>query len=102
MKDGAAAGDVSSGGYAHNFDCSMPMGYVATGHWVPGSQLEVEILEEMYCAEVKCIALRYRDTHFNILRGAVASLNRQNTIAGETEKNPLTFPRLRHVYGMYA
>lgn len=52
LKDGAAVGYVSSGGYAHRVGRSMAMGYVRTGHAVPGTVLQVEILGKMYDAEV--------------------------------------------------
>ena len=52
LKDGSAVGYVSSGGYAHRVGKSMAMGYVGAEHAVPGSTLQVEILGEMYDAEV--------------------------------------------------
>lgn len=52
LKDGKAVGYVSSGGYAHRAQKSMAMGYVATEHATPGSTLEVEVLGEMYKADV--------------------------------------------------
>ena len=52
LKDGAAVGYVTSGGYAHRVGRSMAMGYVAAEHAVPGSLLQVEILGEMYDARV--------------------------------------------------
>ncbi|MGI3186438.1 GcvT family protein [Nioella aestuarii] len=52
LKDGEAVGYVSSGGYGHRTGQSLAMGYVATPHAVPGSELEVEILGEMYKARV--------------------------------------------------
>ncbi|WP_299475897.1 FAD-dependent oxidoreductase [uncultured Roseibium sp.] len=52
LKDGAAVGYVSSGGYAHHVNRSMAMGYVATEHSTPGTALKVEILGEFFDAEV--------------------------------------------------
>ncbi|MEM6577338.1 MAG: aminomethyltransferase family protein, partial [Pseudomonadota bacterium] len=57
LKDGDAVGYVSSGGYAHRVQKSMAMGYVATEHSVPGSALDVEILGQMYRAEVQGTAV---------------------------------------------
>jgi len=48
-----AVGYVSSGGYAHRVGRSMAMGYVATEHAVPGTALQVEILGQMYAADVQ-------------------------------------------------
>ena len=53
MKNGEAIGYISSGGYAHHVGKSMAMGYVASEHAEPGTQLEVEILGEFYSAEVQ-------------------------------------------------
>ncbi len=53
LKDGEAVGYVSSGGYAHHVGRSMAMGYVTTEHSAPGSKLQVEILGEMFDAEVQ-------------------------------------------------
>ncbi len=52
LKDGKAVGYVSSGGYGHRAAQSMAMGYVAAEHAAPGTTLQVEILGEMYEAEV--------------------------------------------------
>ena len=52
LKDGEAVGYVSSGGYGHRTAQSMAMGYVAAEHAAPGTTLQVEILGEMYEAEV--------------------------------------------------
>ena len=52
MKDGEAIGYISSGGYAHHVQKSLAMGYVSSEHASAGSKLEVEILGEMYPAEV--------------------------------------------------
>ncbi|WP_370212678.1 FAD-dependent oxidoreductase [Roseovarius sp.] len=53
LKDGAAVGYITSGGYAHHVGRSMAMAYVATEHAAPGTALEVEILGEMHRAEVQ-------------------------------------------------
>ncbi len=52
LKEGKAVGYVSSGGYGHRAAQSMAMGYVAAEHAAPGTTLQVEILGEMYEAEV--------------------------------------------------
>lgn len=52
LKDGQAVGYVSSGGYAHHVRKSMAMGYVDIDHAIPGTKLEVEILGELYDAEI--------------------------------------------------
>jgi dimethylglycine dehydrogenase len=52
LKDGAAVGYVSSGGFAHHVQKSVAMGYVAAAHAAAGTRLEVEILGERYAAEV--------------------------------------------------
>ena len=51
--DGAAVGYISSGGYAHHVGRSMAMGYVAVIHAGAGTMLEIEILGQMYPAEVR-------------------------------------------------
>ncbi|MEM8776933.1 MAG: FAD-dependent oxidoreductase [Pseudomonadota bacterium] len=53
LKDGNAVGYVSSGGYAHRVGRSMAMGYVATEHAGAGTELSVEILGDMYAAQVQ-------------------------------------------------
>jgi len=53
LKDGAAVGYVSSGGYAHRVKKSVAMGYVITSTSNPGTKLQVEILGKMYSAEVQ-------------------------------------------------
>ena len=53
LKDGEAVGYISSGGYAHRVGRSMAMGYVATEYAAPGTMLDVEILGEMFNAEVQ-------------------------------------------------
>ena len=52
LREGEAVGYVSSGGYAHRVGRSMAMGYVGAEHAAPGTKLEVEILGQMYPAEV--------------------------------------------------
>ena len=52
LKDGKAVGYVSSGGYAHRVKRSMAMGYVKHENAAPGTTLQVEILGEMYSAQV--------------------------------------------------
>ncbi|MEL7152020.1 MAG: FAD-dependent oxidoreductase [Pseudomonadota bacterium] len=52
LKEGRAVGYVSSGGYAHRVGHSMAMGYVEAACAVPGTQLQVEILGELYTADV--------------------------------------------------
>ncbi|WP_324752853.1 FAD-dependent oxidoreductase [Roseovarius sp. Pro17] len=53
LRDGVAIGYVSSGGYAHHLGRSMAMGYVEVQHADAGAMLEVEILGQMYPAEVQ-------------------------------------------------
>jgi dimethylglycine dehydrogenase len=52
LKDGEAVGFVSSGGFAHRSGKSMAMGYVSTKCAQAGTVLQVEILGEIYDAEV--------------------------------------------------
>lgn len=52
LKDGKAVGYISSGGYAHRVKRSMAMGYVKHENAAPGTALQVEILGEMYSAQV--------------------------------------------------
>lgn len=52
LKDGEAVGYISSGGYGHRVSKSMAMGYIASEHAKPGTALQVEILGELYQAEV--------------------------------------------------
>lgn len=52
LKDGEAVGYVSSGGFAHRSCKSIAMGYVSSKNAQPGTILKVEILGEMYDAEV--------------------------------------------------
>lgn len=51
--DGAAIGYISSGGYAHHVQKSMAMGYVGVEHAAAGTQVQVEILGQMYDAEIQ-------------------------------------------------
>ncbi|MEM9212244.1 MAG: glycine cleavage T C-terminal barrel domain-containing protein, partial [Pseudomonadota bacterium] len=44
-------------GYAHRVGKSMAMGYVATPFATPGSELQVEILGELYAAHVQGTAV---------------------------------------------
>ncbi|WP_420862670.1 GcvT family protein [Algirhabdus cladophorae] len=53
MKDGAAIGYVTSGGYAHSVGQSMAMAYVSAEHAVAGTQVQVEILGDFYDASVE-------------------------------------------------
>lgn len=53
LKDGEAVGYVSSGGYAHHVKKSVALGYVPTELAEGGTKLEVEILGEMYPAEIQ-------------------------------------------------
>ena len=52
LSDGEAVGYITSGGYAHHVKRSMAMAYVAADYAVAGTKLDVEILGEMYPAEV--------------------------------------------------
>ncbi len=52
LADGKAVGYVSSGGYAHHVQRSMAMGYVSAAFSEPGAKLQVEILGNLYDAEV--------------------------------------------------
>lgn len=52
LKDGAAIGYVSSGGYGHRVGKSMAMGYVTAEHAVEGAVVQVEILGEFYNATI--------------------------------------------------
>ncbi len=53
MHEGQAVGYVSSGGFAHHVGKSMALGYVPLALAKGGQKLEVEILGEMYPAEVQ-------------------------------------------------
>ncbi len=52
MKDGEAIGYVSSGGYAHHVGKSVALGYLPTELAKAGTRVEVEIMGELYSAEV--------------------------------------------------
>lgn len=52
LHDGNAIGYVSSGGYGHRVAKSMAMGYVAAEFAKSGQKVQVEILGQMYDAEV--------------------------------------------------
>ncbi len=52
MKDGEAIGYVSSGGYAHHVGKSVALGYVPTALAKAGAQVEVEIMGQLYPAEI--------------------------------------------------
>jgi len=52
LKDGAAVGYVSSGGFGHRSAMSMAMGYVSAESAVAGTKLQVEILGNFYDAKV--------------------------------------------------
>ena len=49
----AAVGYITSGGYAHHVGESMAMAYVAAEHAAAGTVVKVEIMGEMYPAEVQ-------------------------------------------------
>lgn len=51
--DGDAVGYVSSGSYAHHVKKSMAMGYVGAQHAAAGTNVQVEILGQMYDAEIQ-------------------------------------------------
>ena len=53
LKDGEAIGYITSGGYAHYVKKSVALGYVPTKYSTPGTKLQVEILGEMFDAEVQ-------------------------------------------------
>ncbi len=53
LKDGKAVGYVSSGGYAHRVGKSVAMGYVRADLAKGGTRLQVELLGEMFDAEVQ-------------------------------------------------
>ena len=52
LKDGRAVGYVSSGGFAHHVGRSMAMGYVEADLSSPGTRLDIEILGQVYPAEI--------------------------------------------------
>ncbi len=53
LHDGKAVGYVSSGGYAHHVGKSVAMGYVPSQIAKAGAKLQVEILGELYDAEIQ-------------------------------------------------
>ena len=57
MKDGEAVGYITSGSYAHHVDQSMAMAYVSIENANAGTKLEVEILGNVYSAEVQGVPL---------------------------------------------
>ena len=57
LREGAAVGYVSSGGYAHHAGCSMAMGYVPAELAATDERFEVEILGEMFPARVRTAPL---------------------------------------------
>ncbi|MGC6529926.1 MAG: GcvT family protein [Candidatus Puniceispirillaceae bacterium] len=57
LRDGAAVGYITSGGYAHHVGKSMALAYVASEQADHGTELDVEILGEMYKAQVQTTAL---------------------------------------------
>ena len=57
LKDGKAVGYVSSGGYGHHVKKSVAMGYVSVELSEGGTRLQVEILGQMYDAEVQSAPL---------------------------------------------
>ncbi len=57
LKDGEAIGYVSSGGYAHHVRKSMAMGYVPAELAQGGEGLSVEILGELFPAEIQAAPL---------------------------------------------
>ena len=57
LQDGAAVGYVSSGGYAHYAKKSVALGYVPSQTAKGGTKVQVEILGELYDAEIQGAAL---------------------------------------------
>ncbi|HIO83101.1 MAG TPA: FAD-dependent oxidoreductase [Deltaproteobacteria bacterium] len=53
LKDGETIGYISSGGYAHYVQKSVALGYVPTEFSTPGTKVQVEIIGEMYDAEIQ-------------------------------------------------
>ena len=53
LKNEKPIGYISSGGYAHYVKKSVALGYVPIEHSKPGTELQVEILGEIYNAEVQ-------------------------------------------------
>ena len=52
IKDGEAVGYVSSGGYAHHMGKSVALGYVPAALAEAGTRVEVEIMGQLYPAEI--------------------------------------------------
>lgn len=52
MTNGEAVGYVSSGGYAHHVGKSVALGYVPTDLAMPGTSVGIEIMGEVYPAEI--------------------------------------------------
>ena len=67
LKNGEPIGYVSSGGYAHYVKKSVALGYVPTEHSKPGTKVQVEILGEMYNAEIQDTPLY--DPDGSLMRG---------------------------------
>ena len=57
LHEGVAVGYISSGGFAHHIGRSMAMGYVPRELSAGGQRLEVEVLGQMYRAEVQSAPL---------------------------------------------
>lgn len=53
MVDGEAIGYITSGGYGHHVGKSMAMAYVSTPNAAAGTKVQVEILGDLYAAEVQ-------------------------------------------------
>ena len=53
LKNEKPIGYISSGGYAHYVKKSVALGYVPIKHSKPGTEVQVEILGEIYNAEVQ-------------------------------------------------
>jgi dimethylglycine dehydrogenase len=61
MADGEAIGYVSSGGFAHHAGKSVALGYVPTELAVPGTRVDVEIMGQLYPAEILGVPLHDPD-----------------------------------------
>ena len=57
LRDGAAVGYVSSGGYAHHVQQSMAMGYLPAESATTDERFDIEILGEMFPARVQTAPL---------------------------------------------
>jgi len=57
LKNEKPIGYISSGGYAHYVKKSVALGYVPIEHSKPGTEVQVEILGEIYNAEVQDVPL---------------------------------------------